>query len=111
MSENRSPRVNKARMAEYKGQTVRLIAKILKFRDEENIAIVEASDGGQVEVKMLKDVKIDNLYVEVIGQVVDERTLKMMACIPLGDNVGMWGPLSIVFHLFTGVERRHEIGG
>ncbi|KAI0642558.1 replication factor A protein 3 [Trametes meyenii] len=89
MSDSRSPRVNKARMADYKGQTVRLIAKLLKFRDEEQVALVETSDGGQVEVKMLRDVKFDDPYIEVVGQVVDERTLKMMACIPLGDNVDM----------------------
>ncbi|EIW55301.1 replication factor A protein 3 [Trametes versicolor FP-101664 SS1] len=87
MSDHRSPRVNKARMADFKGQTVRLIAKIINFRDD--VAIVEASDGGEVEVKMLKDVKIDAPYMEVIGQVVDERTIKMMGCVQLGLNVDM----------------------
>lgn len=32
MSDHRSPRVNKARMADFKGQTVRLIAKIVNVR-------------------------------------------------------------------------------
>ncbi|KAH9847430.1 replication factor A protein 3 [Lenzites betulinus] len=87
MSDHRSPRVNKARMADYKGQTVRLIAKILSFRDD--VAIVEASDNSEVEVKLLKDVKIEAAYIEVIGQVVDERTIKMMGCIQLGNDVDM----------------------
>ncbi|KAI0367635.1 replication factor A protein 3 [Pilatotrama ljubarskyi] len=87
MADHRSPRVNKARMADYKGQMVRLIAKLISFRDD--VAIVEASDGGEVEVKLLKDVKIDTAYIEVIGQVADERTIKMMGCIPLGANVDM----------------------
>ncbi len=71
MSDHRSPRVNKARMADFKGQTVRLIAKIVNVRSHrqflnrasraelrgqfrDDVAIVEASDGGEVEVKMLK---------------------------------------------------------
>ncbi|KAI0631043.1 replication factor A protein 3 [Trametes polyzona] len=85
MSEHRSPRVNKARMADFKGQAVRLIAKVLSIRDD--VAIVEASDGGEVEVKLLKDVTIDTPFIEVIGQVVDERTLKMMGCVKHGSDV------------------------
>ncbi|OJT08236.1 hypothetical protein TRAPUB_873 [Trametes pubescens] len=93
-------------MADFKGQTVRLIAKIVNVRSHrqflnrasraelrgqfrDDVAIVEASDGGEVEVKMLKDVKIDAPYIEVIGQVVDERTIKMMGCVQLGLNVDM----------------------
>ncbi|OSD01439.1 replication factor A protein 3 [Trametes coccinea BRFM310] len=87
MSENRSPRVNKALMEKFKGQTVRLIAKLKSFRDD--VAIVEASDGGEVEVKVLKDFQGDSLYVEIIGQVADERTIKMKGFIPLGDSVDM----------------------
>ncbi|KAI0764604.1 hypothetical protein BD413DRAFT_576266 [Trametes elegans] len=88
MSDHRSPRVNKARMADYKGQTVRLIAKLLRFKDGEDVAIVEASDGGEVEVKLLMNVGIDSVYSEIIGQVADERTIKMMGVIPFGDELG-----------------------
>ncbi|KAI0822970.1 replication factor A protein 3 [Trametes gibbosa] len=87
MSDNRSPRVNKARMADYKGRTVRLIVKILSFRDD--VAIAEASDSGEVEIQLLKDVKIESAFIEVIGQVVDERTIKMMGCIQLSNDVDM----------------------
>ncbi|KAJ3007243.1 hypothetical protein NUW54_g3618 [Trametes sanguinea] len=87
MSETRSPRVNKALMANFKGQTVRLIAKLKSFRDD--VAIVEASDGGEVEVRVLKDYQGDSPYVEIIGQVADERTIKMKGFIPLGDSVDM----------------------
>ncbi|KAI0656917.1 replication factor A protein 3 [Cubamyces menziesii] len=87
MTEHRSPRVNKALMDNFKGQTVRLIAKIRNVRDD--IAIVEASDGGEVEVKLLKTFHTEDAYIEVIGQVVDERTIKMMGYIELGNDVDM----------------------
>ncbi|KAI8969783.1 replication factor A protein 3 [Trametes punicea] len=87
MADHRSPRVNKAMMARFKGQTVRLIGKVRSLRDD--IAIVESSDGGEVEVKVPKSFQADSTYVEIIGQVADERTIKMMGHIPLGDNVDM----------------------
>lgn len=37
MSDHRSPRVNKARMADFKGQTVRLIAKIVNVRSHRQL--------------------------------------------------------------------------
>ena len=71
MTDHRSPRVNKALLANYTGQTVRLIGKIITvsrcvsqtdtvplmhsiIQMKDDIALLEASDGGQVEVKLLK---------------------------------------------------------
>ena len=134
MADHRSPRVNKALMANYQGQTVRLIAKLttvrtwqslkrligtsshsaMQFKDD--VAIVEASDGGEVEVKLLR-VRTDgpyiysrdsaphhphsvwsqchlqtfspsSTYLEVIGQVTNERTIKMVGYVGMGDDVG-----------------------
>ncbi|TBU27013.1 replication factor A protein 3 [Dichomitus squalens] len=87
MSTNRSPRVNKTLMAKYSGQTVRLIAKLISLKDD--TAIVETSDGGQVEVKLLRNFSHGSTYLEVIGQVQDERTIKMVGCVSLGDDVDM----------------------
>ena len=71
------------------------------------MAIVEASDGGQVEVKVLRvsgqrlhnsdylshtslaqDFEQQCQYVEVIGTVLDERSLKMIGYVNMGDDVG-----------------------
>ena len=72
------------------------------------MAIVEASDGGELEVKLLtvygamisslvlgcscsrsgKDFNHGSTYLEVIGQVVNERTIKMAQYVNLGDDVG-----------------------
>ncbi|KII84267.1 hypothetical protein PLICRDRAFT_701850 [Plicaturopsis crispa FD-325 SS-3] len=85
MAEHVSTRVNSARLADYKGQTVRLTCKTIKGES----AIVEASDGGQVSVKLHRDAHMTDTYVEVIGTVLDESTVKMMACINLGSDLDM----------------------
>ncbi|GJJ14978.1 hypothetical protein Clacol_009248 [Clathrus columnatus] len=51
MSNLQSPHTNSAGLAKYRGRNVRLWAKVLKFQEE--TAIVQASDGGEVKVKML----------------------------------------------------------
>ncbi|KAI6127536.1 hypothetical protein EV401DRAFT_988020 [Pisolithus croceorrhizus] len=45
-----SPRVNSARLPAFMGRTVRLPCKVLKFQGAS--VIVEACDGGQVEVRL-----------------------------------------------------------
>ena len=69
MTDARTPRVNKALMANYKGQTVRVVAKLITVRIglfrtrapwltihscqlADGRAIVETSDGGEVEVSL-----------------------------------------------------------
>ncbi|KAI0741582.1 replication factor A protein 3 [Daedaleopsis nitida] len=75
-------------MANYIGQSVRLIAKLINLNDES--AIVQASDGGEVEVKLLMDFESPGTtYLEIIGQVADSRTLKMQGYVNLGDDVDM----------------------
>ncbi|RDX49856.1 replication factor A protein 3 [Lentinus brumalis] len=87
MADKRTPRVNKALMSNYKGQTVRLMAKLITFKDGR--AIVEASDGGEVEVALPKNENFDCAHVEIIGKVEDERTIKMLGHVKMGDDVDM----------------------
>ncbi|KAG6332434.1 hypothetical protein ID866_6651 [Astraeus odoratus] len=71
-----SPRVNSARLPAFKGRHVRLPCKLLKFQGSS--AIVEACDGGQVEVRLSPADELTGTYAEIIGQVVDESTIKFM---------------------------------
>ncbi|KAG1753612.1 uncharacterized protein EDB91DRAFT_1242595 [Suillus paluster] len=87
MNDHLSIRVNAARLSGIKGRTVRLPCKVLRLSDD--IAIVEASDGGQVEIQR-KNVDVTATYVEVIGTVVNESTIKAMATLPL-DSEGELG--------------------
>jgi len=86
-SEHLSTRVNSARLQQYIGRTVRLACKTIKFQGD--IAIVEASDGGQVEIRLPRDANMSDTFVEVIGNVVDASTIKMMACVNLGSELDM----------------------
>lgn len=85
MAEHISTRVNQARLGTYVGQTVRLVAKTLKIQGDS--AIVEASDGGQVEVRLPRDPPLTGTYNEIIGNVIDGSTIKMMSCIDLGSDL------------------------
>ncbi|EPQ52254.1 replication factor A protein 3 [Gloeophyllum trabeum ATCC 11539] len=87
MAEHTSTRVNSAKMPQFVGRTVRLVCKVLQFKGD--TALVEASDGGQVEVRLPKDANVTDTYVEIIGKVIDASTLQMMACVLMGDSVDM----------------------
>jgi len=82
MAEHSSPRVNSARLAQYIGKTVRLPCRVVKLHGNGESAIVEASDGGEVVIKLarVQDVNMTTTHVEVIGKVVDAGTIQMLGC-------------------------------
>jgi len=51
--------------------------------------IVESSDGGQVEVKTLRDCQITDEYIEVIGTVLDANSVRMLQLTNLGNNIDL----------------------
>ncbi|KAH7923092.1 replication factor A protein 3 [Leucogyrophana mollusca] len=87
MQDHLSSRVNSARLPQFVGQTVRLACKVLRFQAD--TAIVEASDGGQVEIRLPKDHNMAATYVEVIGTVLDATSIKMLGCVNLDGELDM----------------------
>jgi len=87
MTEHLSPRVNSARLGDFVGRVVRLPCKVLNMRTSS--AIVEATDGGQVEVELPGDHNVTEVYQEFIGTVRDASTLKMQACIGFSTEFDM----------------------
>ncbi|KAF0531759.1 replication factor A protein 3 [Gigaspora margarita] len=77
-SENpRSPRINSALRVKYRGETVRLIGKVLEASSK--TAKLEASDKGQVQVVLkpgLDEPLNPESYIEVIGRVNDDLSIK-----------------------------------
>ncbi|GLB42321.1 putative replication factor A protein 3 [Lyophyllum shimeji] len=83
-----STRVNSARLPDYVGKTVRLACKPLQRSAD--LVTVQAADGGEVMVQLLRDVDIDaSSYIEVVGKVMDATTVKMMSVIHLGPDLDM----------------------
>ncbi|KAF9814154.1 hypothetical protein IEO21_05292 [Rhodonia placenta] len=80
-----APRVNSARLGQYVSRTVRLTCKTLKAL----LLFVQASDGGEVQVRLLREANMTTAYIEVIGSVIDASTIRMMACIDLGNELDM----------------------
>ncbi|KAI0090381.1 replication factor A protein 3-domain-containing protein [Irpex rosettiformis] len=89
MSAQTSPRVNSARLSDYRNRTVRLTGKVLRFTDSDDV-ILQASDGGEVKVVMIPGSAsaLSSTYVEVIGVVQSADTIKAQACINNGDDLG-----------------------
>ncbi|KAK2464303.1 hypothetical protein APHAL10511_003760 [Amanita phalloides] len=87
--EHISPRVNAALFPQYKGKVVRLTCKRISIHGD--TATVEASDGGELCVLMTRDLRIGEAgpYVELIGNVVDSTTLKLMTYVDLGQELDL----------------------
>ncbi|KAJ1310862.1 hypothetical protein OPQ81_009380 [Rhizoctonia solani] len=85
--ENGNPRINSARMGQYVGRHVRLTCKVIKAQGD-NI-IVQASDGGQVEVKLPTGRTATDNYVEILGKVVDSQRMVASEVFPHGDNIDL----------------------
>lgn len=80
MTDHISMRVNASRLTSLIGRIVRLPCKVIRLSDD--IAIVEASDGGQVEIQR-KNVDVSGTYIEVVGSVVNASSIKAMAMLSL----------------------------
>ncbi|KAF5333256.1 hypothetical protein D9611_002185 [Ephemerocybe angulata] len=88
-----SPRVNSEMLPKWIGKTVRLTCKLLNFDSESERSFrVEASDGGQVVIQAIntgEPFRPDDIYLEVIGKVIDATTISMLGCIGMGNELDM----------------------
>ncbi|KAI0346688.1 replication factor A protein 3 [Trametopsis cervina] len=86
-----SPRVNSGRLSDYVNRTVRLTGKVLRFNEASDEVVLQASDKGEVKVILLPGEKgvIDTAYVEIIGVVQNQSTIKAQACINLGPSLDL----------------------
>lgn len=89
MAEHITPRVNAARMPDFKNHTVRVFGKILRLDDDANEVIIQASDGGELRVQFVSPPTLSSQYIEVIGKVAKDDTLKAQAIVELTDNFDM----------------------
>ncbi|KAF8591312.1 replication factor A protein 3 [Ramaria rubella] len=84
MSDVQSPHTNSSRLANYVGKTVRIWVKVLKLQG--NNAIVQASDGGEVKIKLTQNNELSDSFVEVVGRVEEANVIAMLACTDLGSD-------------------------
>ncbi|KAK4686562.1 replication factor A3, partial [Tremellales sp. Uapishka_1] len=87
-------RVDYKRLAQYKGKVVRLTAKVIKLNGD--AATVECCDGGQVAVHIPREMHIADTYVEIIGQVKDDLSIKALTSISLGNELDMKAVQAVV---------------
>ena len=78
-----TPRVNKALISKYRGGNVRLVGKVLSQADGK--ATIEAKDG---PVVVSTQSQYGSTYVEVIGHVESDDSIKEFTYSDFGDNFG-----------------------
>ncbi|ETW10175.1 hypothetical protein H310_00545 [Aphanomyces invadans] len=85
MSENApAPRVNKAILAQFVGHTVSLVGSIESWTGSQ--AVLKTSDNGFVTVHPQPGADYSSKYVEVIGSVQPDGSLKEFKCTSFGDD-------------------------
>ncbi|KAI9258504.1 replication factor A protein 3 [Sporodiniella umbellata] len=82
--EKPTPRVNSNLREKYVGKTVRLIGKTVSF--SANTAVLEATDNGHVLVKLNGESQWGTKFVEVIGQVEPDFTIREFKTTNIGDD-------------------------
>ncbi|TXT06076.1 hypothetical protein VHUM_03549 [Vanrija humicola] len=82
-----SARVNSKHLSEHRGQVVRLTAKVIRLVGD--TATVEASDGGEVSASHTQDMHIEDTYVEIIGNVKEDLSIRALTSINLGNTLDM----------------------
>ncbi|KAI7872795.1 hypothetical protein BDF14DRAFT_1716545 [Spinellus fusiger] len=81
-----TPRINSSLREKYIDKTVRLTGKLLTFSGD--TALVEATDGGQVLVKLNKQSSWNTAYIEIIGRIEKDFSIFEYKSTPLGDQFG-----------------------
>ncbi|WRT67146.1 uncharacterized protein IL334_004112 [Kwoniella shivajii] len=81
------PRINSKFLTQHRGETIRLTAKVVKLSGD--TATVETSDGAALGVHLSRDMHIGDGYVEIIGMVKDDLSIKAHTYIELGSNLDM----------------------
>ncbi|KAJ7287932.1 hypothetical protein O6H91_02G127800 [Diphasiastrum complanatum] len=81
---NPSPMVNAEQMKRFVGRKVRSVLRFLKF--EAGVLTGQSADNQQVVVRQVQIASPISQFVEVIGVVEGERTLRAEICTNFGDN-------------------------
>lgn len=82
-----TPRINSELREKYVGRTVRLTGKIVSLSG--NSAVLNSTDNGQVLVHLNGESQWGTDYVEVIGQVENDFTLREFKTTNLGNSLDL----------------------
>eukprot|EP00743_Colponemidia_sp_Colp-15_P008774 GILK01009570.1.p1 GENE.GILK01009570.1~~GILK01009570.1.p1 ORF type:complete len:116 (-),score=8.04 GILK01009570.1:105-419(-) len=77
-------RVNRNSLREYVGKNVRFVGKVV--RCSYPVAILDAPDGGQVQVQMSDGASYGSTFVEVIGEVNQDLSIREFTFNNFGDD-------------------------
>lgn len=79
-----TPRINSSMLPNYIGRVVRISGKLISLQTD---AVIESTDGGQITVIVAPNSPIgSDTYLEIIGKVESENTIREMDTCNFGDN-------------------------
>ncbi|CDS07862.1 hypothetical protein LRAMOSA01811 [Lichtheimia ramosa] len=84
MNNKPTPRINSKLREKYVGTTVRISGKVVSFAGD--TAVIEATDHGQVLVKLNGESQWGTEYVEVIGKIERDFSLTEFTSTNLGND-------------------------
>ncbi|OCF71850.1 replication factor A3 [Kwoniella mangroviensis CBS 8886] len=90
---NPEPRINSKYLTQHRGEVVRLTAKVIKLSGD--TATVETSDGNT-------DMHIGDGFIEIIGTVKDDLSIKAHTYIELGSQLDMKAVNAVVEFAHSG---------
>ena len=83
-----TPRINSSLLSSHLNQTVRLACKIISVRN--GIALAEASDQGQVTIRMHPATPpYTSQCIEVVGREDGDLSIQELSVVELGDHFGI----------------------
>ncbi|EJD39572.1 replication factor A protein 3 [Auricularia subglabra TFB-10046 SS5] len=87
MSELVTPRINSSMLEAYVGRKVKLVGRAPKSSSE--TALIQCSDGGQVEGRLVMPfVKMDT-YVEIVCTVESAQNVSIFSLYNMGDDIAL----------------------
>ncbi|KAK6902945.1 hypothetical protein V866_008321 [Kwoniella sp. B9012] len=97
---NPEPRINSKYLTQHRGEVVRLTAKVIKLSGD--TATVETSDGNTLGVHLSRDMHIGDGFIEIIGTVKDDLSIKAHTYIELGSQLDMKAVNAVVEFAHSG---------
>ncbi|WVN86804.1 uncharacterized protein L203_101977 [Cryptococcus depauperatus CBS 7841] len=88
------PRISSKYLDQHRGDIVRLTARVKQISGD--TATLESSDGGLIGIHLPRDMHISEEYIEIIGTVREDLTIKAHTHVNLGKSLDLKAVNSVV---------------
>uniref|UniRef100_A0A7S2UTE4 Replication factor A protein 3 n=1 Tax=Fibrocapsa japonica TaxID=94617 RepID=A0A7S2UTE4_9STRA len=86
IQEGVTPRINGSLRQNFVGRPVCLVGKVLDVQENSGSAVIQSSDGSSVQVVMAPGSSYLTSFVEIVGEVLPDLSIKEFKSIDYGEN-------------------------